>query len=154
MIKKLKDILGIEGAKIDILLPEELDLDDKLLVGEILMTSQNDKIVEGLEIKFIEKYKRGKKESLLVDEYVLGHIKLDLMIPILADQEERLDFKLPYNKVLSEMDRIQNSNFFGGIMVSMAKKLKGVKSTFRVEATAYIKGTKLNPVVVKEIAVS
>jgi hypothetical protein len=153
MIKKLKDILGIEGAKIDISVPEELDLNESVLVGEVLLTSQSDKIVEGLEIKLIEKYKRGKKDSLLVDEYVLGHIKLDLMIPILANQEERLDFTLPYNKVLSEMDRIQDSNFIGGLLVSMAKKLKGVKSIYRVEATAYIKGTKLNPSVAKKIPV-
>ena len=146
-------MLGIEGAKIDILLPDELDLDGKTLEGEILITSQSDKIVEGLEIKLIEKYKRGRKDALLVDEYVLAHIKLDLMIPILANQEERLDFTLPYNKVLSEMDRIQDSNIIGGLLVSMAKKLKGVKSVYRVEATAYIKGTRLNPAVVREIPI-
>ena len=132
-------------------LPETFDIEGNLLVGEVLLTSQNDKIVEGLEIKLIEKYKRGKKDSLLVNQYTLGHMKLDLMIPILANQEERLEFKLPYNRMLSEMDKFQKSSIVGGLLVPFAKKLKGVKSMYKVEATAYIKGTKLHPVVVMKL---
>jgi hypothetical protein len=153
MIKKLKDILGIEGVKIDMMLPEDFDLSANYIEGEVLLTSQADKIVQGLEIKLIEKYKRGKKDAMLVNEYTLGHIKLDLLIPILANQEEHLEFKLPYNRMLSEMDKYEKTNFLGNLIVPIAKKLKGVKSEFRVEATAYIKGTKLHPTITKSLVV-
>ena len=153
MIKKLKDILGIEGVKIDMILPETFDIEGDLLIGEVVLSSQNDKIVEGLEIKLIEKYKRGKKDSLLVNEYTLGHLKLDLLIPILAHQDEHLEFKLPYNRMLSDMDKLQKSSLIGGLIVPFAKKIKGVNSVYKVEATAYIKGTKLHPVIVKTLQV-
>ena len=151
MLKRLKNILGIEGVKIDIVLPDDFDIESNHIVGEVLLTSQNDKIVEGLEIKIIEKYRRGKKESLLVDQYILGHLKLDLMIPILANHEERLEFSLPFNRILSDMDKYQESSFLGELIVPFAKKIKGVKSEYKVEATAYIKGTKLNPMIIKSL---
>ena len=151
MFKKIKDLLGIEGAKIDIVLLKDFDINDKVVTGEVIVTSQTDKLVRGLSIKLIEKYKRGRKESLLVDEYTLGEIALDLLIPVLANQTERIEFSLPFNRMLSEMDKIGNSNSLNAVAVKLAKKLKGVKSEYRIEATAQIKGTKLNPVIVKRL---
>jgi len=151
MLKKLKDMLGIEGVKIDVLLPESIDLKEGLLKGQILLNSQSDQIVQHIEIKLIEKYKRGRKESLLIDEYLLGSMTIDLDLQIIAGKEEVLNFQLPYNKMMSEMDRMEDDNPIKGLFVKLAKTVKGVQSDYRVEATATTKGTKLNPIIVKRI---
>lgn len=149
MFKKIRDLLGIEGAKIDIVLLKDFNINDKVINGEVIVTSQTDKLVKGLSIKLIEKYKRGRKESLLVDEYTLGEIDLDLLIPVLANQTERIEFSLPFNRMLSDMDKIGKANPINAVAVKLAKKLKGVKSEYRIEAVAQIQGTKLNPVIIK-----
>jgi len=44
------------------------------------------------------------------------------------------------------MDFLEKKNFFYKGVVKAAKFFKGVKSSYRLEATADVKGTKLDPV--------
>jgi len=46
---------------------------------------------------------------------------------------------------------MQNSNIFMKPFILLAKKLKKVNSNYRIEASAKIKGTKLNPIAIQLI---
>mgnify|MGYP003972117883 FL=1 len=41
------------------------------------------------------------------------------------------------------MDELQDNNFLNGFLIGLAKKIKGVKSEYRILAEVNIKGNKL-----------
>ena len=151
MLKKIKDLLGIEGVKVDLFIPEEVNISNGSLSGQAVFSSQTDQQISNMTVKLIEKYKRGRSDSKLINEYLLGSVQIELDMGIMAGEEKKIDFELPFNMMLSEMDHLESRNIFVRGMVRLAKKLKKVSSEYKVELTAKIKGTKLNPVIFKTI---
>ena len=150
MLKKIKDILGIEGVKIALQVPEELDIDSGLLSGKIIMNSQSEKTVSNISLKLIEKYRRGRKDAKLINEYLLGSIDIELNLTIKPNEEEVLKFDLPFNLMKSEMDQLEDNLVFKPF-IKLAKKFKNVKSEYKVTATATIKGTRLDAIAESKI---
>lgn len=154
MLRKIKDYLGIEGVKIELQLEEKYKLSDRAVTGKVRFTSQTEKTVESLHLKLIEKYRRGRGDSALIDEYLLGSIDLDLDLKIEAGGSKSYDFTLAFELMKSEMDQMEDANFFLKPFVKLAKSLKKVKSEYRLEASAKIQGTKLDPIDKREISFS
>lgn len=154
MLRKIKDYLGIEGVKIELQLEEQYKLSDRAVSGKVRFTSQTEKTVESLHLKLIEKYRRGRGDSALIDEYLLGSIDLDLDLKIEAGGSKSYDFTLAFELMKSEMDQMEDANFFLKPFVKLAKSLKKVKSEYRLEASAKIQGTKLDPIDKREISFS
>ena len=65
------------------------------------------------------------------------------------NQEKSIKFQLPFKEQMSEMDEIANSGFFKRGIISLAKKLKGVQSNYRIEVKAKVKGSTINAFVKK-----
>ena len=145
MFRKVKKWLGIEGVKLELLLPDEIDSRSEEINGKIRLYSLNTQTVKQIVIKFVERYSRGRKEEKTTDEYQLGEIYLTDTIEVPADKAVEIDFTLPFITVKSEMDELQDKNFVMGGIVKAAKWMSGVKSEFRIEAEADVKGTALNP---------
>jgi len=146
MINKIKDILGIEGVKIQLICPEEIELKADHVVGQIILSSKSKKTIEGITIKLIEKYKRGRKESTLINEYLLSSLDIEANLELKEDQVEKIDFSLPISLLLSDMDQFERKNFFTSGLAKVAKKIKNVSSYYRVEVSAKVKGVALNPI--------
>ncbi len=151
MLKRFKKVLGIEGVKVELVLDEKYK-NTGLLQGQIKLTSLSDQTVKDVTIKLIEKYKRGRKKAQLIDEYPIGKLILEGPIKIAKDEERILDFELDYKLGESPMDFLERKNFFYKGVVKAAKLLKGVKSTYRIEAQADVRGTKFDPSDSKEIS--
>jgi len=145
MFGEIKKMLGIEDARISIKVPEKIRKKDGSVKGTIVLTSMTNSEVTEINIKLIEKYFRGRGESKLIDEYTIGEINLDRVIEIKKNDIVEIPFDLPYRLFESEIDKLENKNFIFSGIAGLAKSVKGVKSEFRVEAMAYVKGTKLNP---------
>jgi len=145
MFGKVKSWLGIEGVKLELDLPEELQYRDELVTGKLYIFSMNDQKITSIHIKLIEKYSRGNKESKLTDEYQLGQIELVQDIQVPADKKIQLSFELPFNARKSDMDDLGDSNILMGGIIKAAKWLEGVSSVYRVEATAKVEGVALDP---------
>jgi hypothetical protein len=145
MFGKVKRWLGIEGVKLELILPEEIKEKEGAVVGKIRFYSQNDQTVNYIKVILIEKYTRGKGKEKLIDEYQLGEISLEQEIEVPAEEIIEIDFKLPFELYKSDMDQLENQNFLASGVVKMAKWLRGVTSTYRIEAEARVKGTALNP---------
>lgn len=154
MFGRVKRWLGIEGVKVELLIPEKVRADDGEISGTIRFYSMHDQTVEGVRVRIIEKYKRGRRNSKLIDEYTLGEIALDETIEIPAHQYIDLDFILPFNVMLSDMDSFQRKNFLFKGVAKTAKFIKGARSIYRVEAEADVKGTALNPFDTRELEVT
>jgi hypothetical protein len=151
MFGGLKKMLGIEGVKIDIILEEPLKISNGVIRGKIQLTTLMDSIVHGVTLKLVEKYSRGRKDSKLIDEYTIGFTELNQHIELDKNDIIELPFALPFSVKESEMDKLQKSNFLLGGIVKLAKFGKGVKSDYRIEAEALVKGTKFNPLSRKEV---
>lgn len=153
MLGKVKDILGIEGVKLDLIIPEVIIDDVGKINGQIKLTTVREQVVKSIDIKLIEKYARGRKEKRLIDEYVLGELNISKSIKVVPGEEKLIDFSLDFFRAKSPMDKLQDDSFVYRGLISVAKFFKKVKSTYRLEGTAKVKGTKLNPSVNKEIKI-
>lgn len=153
MFGKLKNILGIEGVKLTLVTPAAVSEQSGKINGKIQLDALSDQTISKIKLKLIEKYARGRKDNRLIDEYVLGEEILSDPIEIKKDEAKTITFELPFSMLNSEMDDMEESNIFSKGLVKMAKYFKNVKSTYRLEATATIAGTKLNPTSTQEIII-
>ena len=151
MFGKVKRWLGIEGVKLELVIPEEISEKEKGVSGKIQFFSMNTQTVTSIEVKMIERYSRGRKSEKLTDEYVLGLIHLDQEIEVPAEEIIEIDFMLPFKIEKSEMDDIEDRSFLLRGLVKTAKWFSNVKSEFRIEAAAKVRGGALDPFDKKEI---
>ncbi len=151
MLGKLKNILGIEGVKVKLLLPAAIVKKSANINGKVQLESLSEQKVKGIKLTLIEKYARGRKDNRLIDEYTLGETYIPGPIVIQKDEEKLIDFEFDFSFLKSEMDQMEDSNFVSKGLVKLAKYLKKVDSSFRVEATVEVEGTKLNPTVKQQV---
>ena len=145
MFGKVKNWLGIEGVKIELIIPEEIYESAGSVTGKLRFYTKTDQTVNSIKIKLIERYSRGRKDNKLTDEYELGEINLNESFKVTANEPLEIDFTLPFKIVKSEMDEMGEKNILSGGLVKAAKWLRNVKSIYRVEAEANVKGVALNP---------
>lgn len=145
MFGKVKKWLGIEGVKVEILVPEVIPAKSKTIQGKLRFESMNDQTVTSIKVSLIEKYSRGRGKDRLVDEYELGSIRQKKSFTVAADTPLEIDFSLPFEMLQSDVDRIQGKNILYGGVARAAKMIRSVKSEFRMEAEATVKGVALPP---------
>lgn len=149
MLKKVKNWFGIEGVKMDILLPDDIRSVDGLFSGILVFNALTTQEVLNVKVKMVERYGRGRGSERLVNEYVLGELFIDKSIIIEANIETKLSFAFSFKYVTAPIDDFAKKNILFKGMANMAKKMSKVNSEFRIEAEAKVKGTALNPFVQK-----
>ena len=145
MLKRVKKWLGIEGVKVELIIPEMVKIQDGVIEGCVRLSSMNDQSVTSLHFKLVEKYIRGRRKSKLTDEYLLAEKDIPVLIEVPANEPVDYQFDMPFNIITSEMDRLEAKNFLLKGLVKAAKKLKAVRSEFRLEVEADVLGTALSP---------
>lgn len=145
MIGKVKKWLGIEGVKLELVVAETYDRDAGVISGIINLTSMNPQKVTELRVRVVEKYTRGWRKEKRIDEYTLGSLKEMVEIDVPANEAVEVEFSLPFHFKPSEMDYFGDQNFLFKGLSKMAKSAYAVKSEFRVEAEATVKGVALDP---------
>ena len=145
MFGKVKQWLGIEGVKLELVLPDSIVESDGVVEGKLRLYSMHSQTVKRIKVKLIERYTRGRRKEKMTDEYELGNLDIEKTIEVPAEQAVELDFVLQFQTVKSDMDELQEKNFVLGRLVKTAKWIRGVNSEYRIEAEAEVKGTALNP---------
>lgn len=153
MFGKVKRWLGIEGVKIEMILPDQVSASSGVIEGKLKFESMHVQTVTKIRITLTEKYIRGRWKSRLTDQYKIGEIELDEPIEVPAHEVIMMDFELPFTFVKSDMDEIADKNFVFRKLVDAAKTLKNVKSEFYLEAEAEVNGTALSPFDKQEIKI-
>ena len=136
MFGKVKRWLGIEGVKIEMILPDEVSGSSGVIEGKLRFESMHLQTVTKIKITLTEKYIRGRFKNKLTDQYKIGEIELDEKIEVPAHEVILLDFELPFTIVKSDMDELGDKNFVFKKLVDTAKALKNVKSEYYLEAFA------------------
>jgi len=145
MFKKIKQFLGIEGVKMQVILPEEIDSRTGVIEGEILFSTMNTQRIATITVKIIEQYTHGRRKEKRTEEYVLGEITIDDAFMVYPEEDVIVEFELPYSKVKSNMDIAADRGGIVGGLARAAKAARGAKSEYHVEATAKVAGTALSP---------
>lgn len=145
MFGKVKRWLGIEGVKLELQLPEQVDGAGGLIEGRILFHTMHTQTVKSIRLVLHEKYTRGRFKNKLIDQYKIAETELNDEIIIHADEPVSVAFQLPFTIVKSDMDELADKNFVLRKLVGAAKLAKNVKSEYTLEAEAEVEGTALNP---------
>lgn len=145
MLKRVKTWLGIEGVKIELLLPEHIKKNTGKIAGSVRLYSMSAQTVTSLHFKLVEKYIRGRRKAKLTDEYVLAEKEIPVLIEVPAEDAVVYAFELPFEILQSRMDELEGRNFILRGLVRTAKAVKAVKSEYRLEVEADVVGTALNP---------
>jgi hypothetical protein len=153
MFGKMKQWFGIEGVKLELLLPEAVDKSLGEIEGQLRFTSMTDQQVSSAAVRLVERYSRGRGKEKLVDEYMLGEITLHRPVEVPANAEVFVRFKLPFALATSEIDEMGARNILLKGVAGIAKSLRAVKSEYRVEAEAKVQGTRLHPIDKKPIKI-
>ena len=145
MFGKVKQWLGIEGVKVELVLPEQVAASSGVIEGKLRFQTMHTQKVKSIKVVLTEKYTRGRFKNKLTDQYKIAEIEQaeDIIVP--ADEPIEIDFALPFNVVKSDMDELADKNFVFRKLVKAAKLAKNVKSEYTLEAEAVIEGTALNP---------
>lgn len=144
MIRKVKQWLGIEGVRILIVAPDSAEGASGVISGEIHLNSLRKEKVNTIAIRLKEQYQRGRWKDKRISEFVLGEIMLEGPYEVVPDQTCQIPFQLPFEPILSDMDRIGSRNILLKGVVTTAKWIKGVESLYWIEAEARVKGTVLD----------
>lgn len=146
MLGKVKKWLGIEGVKLELVLPETFDSAMGQIHGKLRFRSKNASEVLAVHIVMIERYSRGRKDDQRIDEYELGKLILDenFSVPGEGEVVER-DFILKFNRMQAPIDEFADRNPLNAGLAWVAKRMRRVKSSYRIEAEAQVKGVALNP---------
>jgi len=154
MLGKVKKWLGIEGIKVQLIIPEAVSGKDGTIDGRLQFYSMHAQTISSLHFKLIEKYIRGRKKRRLTDEYLLAEKEIHQLIEVPEKELVEIDFSLDFEMVSSRMDELQAKNFVLRGLIGAAKKIKSVHSEFRLEIEADVVGTALNPFDKKTIEIS
>lgn len=153
MFGKVKKWLGIEGVKVELLLPEEVRRSDGKVKGKLRFYSMNAQTVNKIHLDMIERYARGKEDERLVDEYKIGSITLNRTIEVPAGEPVEMDFELPFQINISKMDELEQQNPIMGGLVKISKWFSSVSSEYRIEVEANTLGVALHPFDKKSIKI-
>ncbi len=151
MFGKVKQYFGIEGVKVELLVPKEIVSYKKQVAGSVRFVSMNQQTVTFVKLKVIERYTRGRGKDKRIDEYELGAIKLEQTIEVTPNKPVEVEFVLPFKPVRSEVDEFARKNIFFKGLAKTAKLAYGAKSEYFIMAEAKVKGTALPPYVKEKI---
>ena len=145
MLGKFKKWLGIEGVKVQLKVPSEINASDATIKGNLKLESLSEQKVSKVVVRLVEKYQRGRKKERLLDEYSIGEISFDQELTIQPEKPLSIDFTLPFQLRQSEIDEFGEKNVLTGGLAKLAKMAYSVNSSFRVEAEVFVEGVALNP---------
>ena len=114
MFGKVKRWLGIEGVKLDLFVPEEVNVGEGSIDGKVRFSSMHAQTVTAIKVVMIERFVRGRGKDKLIDEFELGRIELTKKIEIPTDENIEIEFELPFDIMKSEMDKMQEKNLVVG----------------------------------------
>ena len=137
--------MGIEGVKANIEFQKPIRKEDSRLDGKLELYTIRSQRVENIQIRLIEKYKRGKNDSLKIDEFILGNKQIQLDFTLEEGQAKSIPFSLDFEILESSIDKLGNKNFLTKGLVSLLKKEQKVSSSYRLEVVINGTGSAIPP---------
>ncbi len=145
MIGKMKKWLGIEGVKLEIQVSDDVSASGGTVRGMLRLQSMNTQTVTQIKLLLIETYSRGRGESRITDEYLMGSLVLDDIFDVPPETLVERPFILHFAELKSDVDSFGDKNLLYNGLARLARLTRAVKSEYRLEAEARVRGVALNP---------
>lgn len=108
-------MLGIEGAKLELIIPDKVTAETGIITGIIKLTSLSDNnIVESIHLQMIEKYSRGRGKVSWSMNILWANLWKENLNFSKNDIVE-IPFEMEFVYIKSEMDKMGESNFSEGL---------------------------------------
>lgn len=151
MLSRVKDYLGIEGIRVEILLEDPIVRDSGRVRGRVKLTSHREQRIRALDVKLTERYRRGRGKEKLIDEYELGTLRLNIDAVVPAQKAVQVPFTLEFVTADSPIEAWAERNPLARPFSFLAKKVQGVDSRYFLRCEADVPGTALNPFDEREV---
>lgn len=153
MLDRLKNVLGVEGVSLGLDVPAEFASDGGRLAGALLISTIRPQTIRALTLRLTERYTRGRGEHRRIDDYLLGQLELERTIALVAGEQVRIPFVLPFAARPSLLEaRAASVPVLGSIVRRAAHLANGVHSVYTVTALASVAGVALDPVCEAQLA--
>lgn len=151
MLSRVKDYLGIEGIRVEILLEDPIVRDSGRVRGRVKLTSHREQRIRTLHVKLTERYSRGRGKEKLIDEYELGTLRLNIDAVVPAQRPVQVPFTLEFVTADAPIDAWAERNPLARPFRFLAKKVQSVSSRYFLRCEAEVPGTALNPFDEREV---
>lgn len=141
---KIKQFFGAGTVKVEIVCADTFVIDERLIKGSLTITGKSDQTILDVEIKFEESFTIGKGEDKKTKNFTWGEMKMP-GFEIKAGEIKNIPFELPFDYSKSKNEAMTDK---GGVMGGLGKVstfLDGEKSTYKLIATADVKGAAFDP---------
>ena len=154
MTRNIKNWLGIEGVKIGVELPSEIDFGQNSLKGVLVLSSLSHQKILSTKIQVKESYTRGSGGRRRTTDYFLGSWSNSQSVKLSPDDSYYRPFSLDLSWPESQVDNWQKQNRLNNYLGKLAKRWQGVESRFLLEVNLEVSKTKLQPYLVTELQVN
>lgn len=145
MFSFIKEVFGKDGIKMKIATAPAYPKNIKTLNGDLEFSVQKDKTIQVVQLQLVERYTRGRGQERKTDEHLLGTWALPQPLSLKAGNVQTIRFELPFEFLYSKMEELaEQGNLVQKGLAKLAQGLKGVSSTYYLEARAKVEGTKLD----------
>lgn len=154
MIRNIKNWLGIEGVKIKVEMPPEINLGQSQLKGVLVLSSLSDQKIKSTKVQVIERFQRGTGQRKRTTDFSLAQLTNSHTIELSAEGLYYRPFCLDLNWPESEVDQWQKQNKVNNYLGVLAKRWQGVESRYFLEVNLEVSKTKLQPYLITELPVN
>jgi len=145
MVGKVKDFFGIEGVRLELFVPEDLNMSSGMIKGTLKLSSLRDQTVTALSIELRERYTRGRGENKLIDTYVLGYLRESRELKVATNEEVFLPFELCFAERRTAIDNFSKRSPLFKPLGKLARLTNAASSSYTLIGSALVKGVKLSP---------
>jgi hypothetical protein len=141
---KVKQFFGAGTVKVEIVTSETFVIDERLIKGSLTITGKSDQLITDIEIKLEESFTIGKGEDKKTKNFTWGEMKLP-GFEIKADEVKNIPFELPFDYSKSKNEEMTDKGGIVGGLGKVSSFMDGEKSTYKLVATADVKGAAFDP---------
>ena len=145
MLNRVKDYLGIEGIRVELVLEDPVVRSSGKIRGRVKLSSHREQRINALYLTFTERYARGRGQEKLIDEYTLGRLRLKIDAVVPAKKPVQVPFLLEFVTANSPIESWAEKNPLARPLSFIAKKVRSVSSQYYLRCEADVPGTALNP---------
>ena len=145
MLDRVKDLLGIEGLRLGLVVHGAPRLADGILAGRLTLDSLRDLRVDCLTVALTERYTRGRGDGKLIDAYPLGELTHPTSLRIAAGEQVVVPFDLRFAPRPSPAERFLADRPFGRALTRLGRFTVAARSEFLLVARAEVRSGGLAP---------
>jgi hypothetical protein len=148
---KLKQFVGAGTVKVDLAVPPQVQKAGAQFAGSVLLNAVSDQHVLEVTVKLTEHWSTGRGDEKTEKEYELGKVAVAGAFDMKQGEQRNLEFVLPFTLLKSGNDVLKEKGGALGMLGKAAAFVSAEASTYKVTATADVKGAALDPTASKPI---